>query len=294
MKLRHALLAAGAVLAAPAYAAIANGTTGNGELFLSVYDAEAKISYTKDLGALQNDFFVDGQKEEGYTKSWSLDDQNWSAFLGKAKMSNLQWSVLASETTGGTAAGGARLFTTVRSGDESKVADFTNQLFTNAIGAAQMGTFFNAVNVSGTHGQPGTALDYSIHGNSVNADSDPGNAYFGSSGGTGPTLNGNAPFSNSNAMGTESFFYYLTRSGTNQLGKVLVDQFDNSAFKGVFQLSGSGFAPASLSARSLDTSVNGGYVLTYSLQPVPEPGSYALMLLGLGGLAAVARRRNAR
>ena len=36
-----------------------------------------------------------------------------------------------------------------------------------------------------------------------------------------------------------------------------------------------------------------GYMLSYSLQPVPEPGTYALMLLGLGGLVAVARRRKA-
>lgn len=286
MKLGRLVLAASTVLAAPAYAAIANGTSGNGELFLSVFDAASKISYTKDLGIRQDAFFADAQKDAGYTASWMLDDANWTDFLGKVNAQNLQWAVLASETTGGTATGGSRLFTTVKTGDESKVGDFTNQAFTNATGAAQLGTFFNAVNTSGTHGTPGVPLDFAIHGNSVNADTDPGNAYFGSTGGTGPTLNGNAPFSNSNAVGVASSFYYLTRSGTNQLGKVLVDPFDNAAGKGSFLLSA---AAVDAAARTTGSS----YMLSYSLQPVPEPGTYALMLLGLGGLAAAARRRKA-
>jgi hypothetical protein len=42
--------------------------------------------------------------------------------------------------------------------------------------------------------------------------------------------------------------------------------------------------------------VRNGYALSYILQPtpIPEPGTYALMLLGLGALAFGARRRGAR
>lgn len=281
MKLKQVMLAAGVVLTAPAYAAIANGSSGNGELFLSVYDDDTQISYTLDLGARQNDFFVAAQSDAGYTKTWVVDDSNWQDFFQKKK--EMVWTVLASETSGGTAAGGNRLFTTVKVGDESMVGTFSNQLFTNATGTSQLGTFFSAINNTGTHGTPGVAPDFAINGNSSNAASDPGNAFFGIPG-SGPTLNGNAPFSSGNEVGTKSSFFYLTRSGSNQAGMVLVDQFDNAAFKGSFVFSGGDVADP-----------NGrGYNLTYTLQPVPEPGTYALMLLGLGALAYSARRRAGR
>jgi hypothetical protein len=282
MKIGQIILAAGAVLAAPAYAAIASGTSGNGELFLAVFDD--KVSYTLDLGVRQNDFFVDGQKDLGYTKSWNLSGDIWDAFLRQADAKSLQWSVVASETTGGTAKGGIRLFTTVTSGSEGVVGNMTNQGLTNGIGSTQLGTFYSAVNQTGTH-PPQNNFD--INGNSTNLKSD-GNAYFGSRTGNPPTLNGNAPFSSANMVGDDSYFYFLTRSGATQLDKVAVDQFDNASFKGMFSLS-AGVANG-VASSTIDS---GGYMLSYSLQPVPEPGTYALMLLGLGGLAAVARRRKA-
>ena len=198
MKLRQLVLAVGAVLSVPAYAAIASGTSGNGELFLAVFDDN--LSYTLDLGARQNDFFVDAQNDLGYAKSWSLGGDNWDAFLRQADVKSLQWSVVASETTGGTARGGVRLFTTVKSGQEGVVGDMTNQGLLNGIGSTQLGTFYSAVNQTGTHPPQN---NFNVNGNSTNLKSD-GNAYFGPRNGNPPTLNGNAPFSSANMVGDDS------------------------------------------------------------------------------------------
>jgi hypothetical protein len=276
--LAAALVTAFAVPAA--FAAIAPGTSGNGELFLSIFDGTAKLSYTLDLGVTQNDFFTNGQKETGAKFSWSLNDAQFSSFLGLVTASNLQWSVLALDSTGGTGAGQYRLFNTVRAGDEGKIGQTTNLKFFNGMAATIAGTFFDAINTTGTHGTPGQALDFAVNGSSVNADTDAGNAYYGSVGGLTPTLNGNTSFNMANAVGTASNFYYITRSGSNQNAFVLVDQFNNTQKQASFLLSA---APGLTGASS--------YSLTYALAPIPEPQTYALMLAGLAIVATIARRR---
>lgn len=230
-----AIAAAAACL--PSHAAIAPGGaqsgtsapySGNGELFLSVFDSDAKVSYTLDLGTTLDDFFVYGQQDAGNQRFWELDDARWNTFLSQVNTGNLRWSVLGFDTTGGIAAGAVRMFTTVQQGDEDRIGTMTNQLFTLGTGGAQAGTFFSAINNTGTHGTVGVALDYAVNGSSVNADFETGNAYYGDGGvGLTPNLNGNAPFNMSNAVGRSSWFYYLTRSGTNQLDTVTVDEFDN-------------------------------------------------------------------
>jgi len=298
MKFKTLSIALAAALAVPAaFAAISPGTTqsganaaynGNGELFLSVFDDTAKVSYTLDLGVTQNTFFTSGQQDAGAKFTWNVNDAAFASFLSVTSAANRQWSVLAFDSTGGTGKadgatgnGGTRMFNTVQAGDEALLPTLTNQLYLTGIGASQAGTFFNAINTTGTHGTPGQPLDFTVNGSSVNADTDSGNAYYGDgSVGLSTTLNGNAPFNMGNAVGTASGFYFLTRSGADQLAGVAVDQFNNSKKSASFLLvANPGLAGAS------------SYTLTYALAPIPEPQTYALMLAGLAIVGAMARRR---
>ena len=263
--------------ASPARAAIAGGGgltgsgvntpyVGNGELLLAVFDEAARISYALDLGTTLNDFFIAGQQDAGNQFFWRVDDARWVSFLSQVNAANLRWSVLGFDVTGGNVAGGYRLFTTVRQGDEALVGTLSNQLFTLGTGLSQGGTFFSAINNTGTHGANGTVIDFTVNGSSVNPDTEAGNSYFGSSSvGLSSTLNGNAPFDNSNAVGRSSWFNYVTRSGLDQAGTVLVDEFDNlnagSSGDGYW---GFTFVDAALFPQS---PYAGSYLLSYTIAP---------------------------
>jgi len=49
LKLKLLAVAVSMSAAGSAFASIADGSTGNGELFLNVYDSVAQVSYVKDL-----------------------------------------------------------------------------------------------------------------------------------------------------------------------------------------------------------------------------------------------------
>lgn len=288
MQLRSTVLAllAGLCAAAPAWSTISPGSpqtgsnvfyNGNGELFLSVYDGVAQVSYTLDLGITQNEFFSWGQADGGNQRFWAVNDANWSSFLGQVNPAGLRWAVAGIDQTGGTAVGGVRLFTTVRQGDETVLIDttltaaddptrilglstMTNQLLSLGISATQAGTFFTGLNNTGTHGAVGAAPNYAVNGSSVNANADSGNGYFGEGGvGFTPTLNGNAPFDITNEVGKSSWFYYVSRSSTNQLDMAIVDEFDNLEADGYW-----GFLYVD-PALYPDSTYAGQYLLSYTL-----------------------------
>lgn len=249
---------------------------GNGELFFVAFDSTAKVSYTLDLGLDLNSFFINAQQEIGIQSFFPVSDPRWTDFLGQVNPANLRWAVLGADTTGGTAVGGVRLFQTLRQGDQLSLlgtpatvttaaipGTLTNGQFTNAMGSAQWGTFFDAVNVSGTHGVAGTALNYNQNGSSVNADAEPGNGYFGEGkngvGGTSANLNGNTVFNNANAVGQSSWFYYITRSSSKDLlASVSVDEFDNLGHDGYW-----GFTKV---GDNIDSPYKGQYLLSYTLE----------------------------
>lgn len=270
MKIKSLVAAMAIVLGAPAFAAIAPGTSGNGELFLVVQDSVAKVSFTLDLGITMDSFIANAEALTGYKKSFSLAaDANWTAFKGAADETKAVWAILAIDSFGGTQPNTTRLVSTVRSGASGTIGSWTNQAFNNNIGATQAGLFFDAVNSTGTHAP---ATNYSANGSSFNLATE-GFSYFGTSGGLTPNFNGGGFFS-TNVVGVDSLMYYVTRSSTQNTAasRVRSDQFGNTF----------GATMASF---------DGSTVMITT--PVPEPTTYALMLAGLAAVGFVARRRRA-
>lgn len=283
MKMIKHIAAAAALLAAvPAFAGIQGGvnTHQDGELYFTVFDQSRNISYTKDLGQFVNAFRVaaDGV-EAGYSKSFSLaGDANWTSFLAQADASQLVWNVMGHALFGGPQPGKVKLLTTIKNGDEALVADWTNQKFSLGISVATVGTFLGAVNPTGSHGVSG-ANNFAINGSSVNKLSEgTGNAYFGKW--IGEYFNGNATFSNANAIGASAAFDLITRTSTDQLAFVNVNSFANSQNTGKWTFSNGANGPV------LD------YTLAAVAAPVPEPTTYALLMAGLLAMGFVVRRRN--
>lgn len=226
-----AIALAASIAFGSASAAIAPGSSGNGELFLNVVDAVAKVSYTLDLGIAMDDFFIAAQQDVGYQRFWTVDSANFSSFLGLTSLSSTRWSVVSLDSTGNLNKDGHRLFTTARQGDEGLVKDTTNKGLTDSISTSQAGNFFSSINSLGTHVPQ---ANFTVHGDSFSSETDSGRAYYGESGGLTPTLNGNASFNATNLVGKSSWFYYLTRSSTSQLAsaKIVIDEFDNLGFDG--------------------------------------------------------------
>lgn len=282
MKLKALVAVTAMAIAAQANAAIDSSTTGNGELFLTVWDNAAKISYTRDLGTNLNDFLVAPASAAGLKIDGSLvttgstyaqykTDANWTTFigaLGASGTSNLQWNIGAMDSTGITVGGGSRYLSTSNNTLAQVKGQSNSALNTFNIS----NNLVTGVNAFGTHQTSGLTGD----GSAVNVGTD-GSAYA-------ETWYGNNWFNkaqgwtSSAAIGQDLNFFFLTTSSSAGLAKASVTQYGYTDANGVFKNA------------TFTLAANGN--LIYAVPPsVPVPAAVWLLGSALVGLVGVARRK---
>ncbi|MEQ6341183.1 MAG: hypothetical protein M3A44_05880 [Gammaproteobacteria bacterium] len=272
MSMKLKVLAAAVALAAAgqAAAAIQDGTNGNGELFLSVWDSVGQQSYIRGLDTLMNDFgtvnapaaasfTANVDATPGFTKSW-VADSTWSTFVaGKsaADIANFKWDVAALDSVGTSGAHQQRYLTTTNedltawpttAGVQQNNANISNMSIVNTalqtanltLGASKSGIFTS------------------------------GNAYY--AGLKNEAMSGKASFNTNSNVGTALEFYYLTRSSSTASAEALQFKYGSADSKAQFMLGADGN-------------------LNYTVAAVPEAETWAMFAMGLLAVGAVARRR---
>ena len=263
-----------------ASAAIGTAASGNGELFLTVWDEAGSRSYVRDLGiALDNFGTQNAPASAAFVTNVDLTtssvlpisgDANWATFVsGQANVASYKWSISAWDSFGSSTPGQIRGVYTTKANDEANIAA-SGILINNGSASGSVSaliqaqdTFINAVN----------GLDNVVATNSSLIVTDPtlasyGKNYFDVWGVKAANL---TPYAN---VGESQNFMYLARSSTSNTAEGLIKAYGNAG----------GLSNWTLAA-------NGGLTFNPPVAPVPEPGEWAMLLAGLAVVGSMARRR---
>lgn len=269
MNFKLNLLAAAALMAAAgtANAALDNSLSGNGSLYLSVWNG-ADTSAMFDLGYNIDSFLPAAMAADGISVNWNLAGSSvtghtsttlgygttWADFAATVTNWNTVVFDVAAMDDAGTTAGAKRYLSTSFDPLTAVQAQGTS----NLINFKLVDGYVNTSNPLGTHAANANGANLATAAN--------GNAYYAAGGAKGPKWQNKASFVTNGVVGSDLSFYMLA-NGANGLTKATV-----TSYAGAFNLSNTG-------------------VLAYATAPVPEASTYGMMLAGLGLVGFMARRR---
>jgi hypothetical protein len=267
-KFKAVVAAAALALVGPAHATIADSTTGNGELFFSIYDTASQTSYTRDLGVTVDSFVTapGGTTVSAPAFLSFAADSTLSSFLGTfGSTASLLWNIGAMDGVGNH-----RYLTTAPSmpGASGASPTLTNAALT-VLKSADV--FVSNTNTLGTH--PGTTA---VNGSNTASVSINGADFFAGGASWGNNWGGKGNFTDTTTgLNTASLFWLLF---TNPAGAV-----NSSVVRSQYAQVG-----------TWNLASNGDLTFGTQVAAVPVPAAVWLLGSGLFGLVGVARRRQGK
>jgi hypothetical protein len=267
MKFKFKALAAALALAVtlPAHAAIDSGSTGNGSFILTLLDRTGAVSAAFDLGINYSDF-----------------NQNLSSGPVNSTAPLLTWNLAAGDY--------ASAWTTYTGTTATTLA---NTLF-GVVATDNLGAGAGSRGVIATYAGPATGTYFTTALTTMIGNVDTYTNALNALGNNPTVLNGASSAISGQGYAASALFSNVSNKLSNG-GSVVLGTIGSSL--GVFQsVNGANAAAAtatSIFGNNAQFSLSNAGVLTYSVQTaaIPEADTSAMMLVGLGLMGFIARRR---